>query len=213
MFKHKKTELPDRILISKTLKKLVDKVSDSKTSVFELIEDFQENAILLTIIFFAIPIACPLPLPPGLATILGVPLIILSIQLAFGSKKVRFPQKISNCRIKNSTLAVIANKIMPVVVAIERYVKPRTEFAKSIYCEQIIGLFCLISSIAASIPLPFTKGIPAFSIIVMVLGLLNRDGVAMIVGVIIAMVGILISTSAILASMIAIKYLFHNNIF
>jgi hypothetical protein len=99
---------------------------------------------------------------------------------------------------------------MPVVTVIEKYVKPRIAFARSIYCEQIIGLFCFISSIAASIPLPFTKGIPAFSIIVMVLGLLNRDGVAMIMGVIIAMVGILISTSVILASMLTMKYLFHS---
>ena len=199
-----------QVLISDVLKKLVQKMPDSKTSISELIEDFQENGILLIMIFLALPIACPIPTPPGLSTILAIPIIIWSIQLIFGSKKVRFPQKISNYRVKNSTLITVATKILPVVVAIEKYVKPRMGFARSTYCERIIGVFCFISSIAASIPLPFTKGIPAFGIIVMVLGLLNRDGVAMIVGVIIAMIGILISTSVILASMITVKYLFQN---
>ena len=38
----------------------------------EIMEDFHENGILLAMFFFALPVAVPLPYPPGFTTIMGV---------------------------------------------------------------------------------------------------------------------------------------------
>lgn len=207
MFPNKKPKLLDATLASETLKKIGQKRKNGKTKISELMEDFHENGILLAMIFFALPVAVPLPYPPGFTTIMGIPLIVLSIQMLMGSKKVRLPEKINNYELKNSTLKTISDKIVPIIEAIEKYVKPRLSFARSVYCEQFVGLICLIAAISVALPIPLTNAIPALGITIMALGLLNRDGIIIIGGFFVTIIGVIIAISAIVASWMAIKYL------
>jgi hypothetical protein len=209
MFKKKKPKLLHTTLASETLKAMGDKPEEGSTKILELMEDFHENGILLAMIFFALPVAIPLPYPPGFTTVMGTPLIILSIQMLLGSRKVNLPERINQYEIKNTTLKMISSKVVPSVIAIEKYMKPRMEFAKSVYCEQIVGFTCLIAAISVAIPLPLTNAIPALGITVMSLGLLSRDGIVIIAGFFISLVGLVIAAGAIAASWIAIKYLFY----
>lgn len=208
----KEPKLLDSTLASESLQKIGHKRKNGKTKILEIMEDFHENGILLAMVFFALPVAIPLPYPPGFTTIMGVPLMILSFQLLIGSKKVRLPAKINNYEIKNSTLKMISNKIVPVIETIEKYVTPRLSFAKSVYCEQFVGLICFIAAAAVALPIPLTNAVPALGITIMAIGLLNRDGIVIIAGFCVAIIGLAIAISAILASWIAIKYLF-NTIF
>lgn len=205
-------KLLDSTLASETIKNIGQKPQDGKTKVSDLLEAFHENGILLSLIFFSLPVAIPLPYPPGFTTIMGIPLIILSVQMLIGSKKVWLPVKFQQYKIKNSLLTAISKKIIPVLEKIEQYSKPRFGFAKSVYCEQFIGLVCLIASIAVTLPIPLTNAIPALGISVISLGLLNRDGIIIIAGFVITAFGVFIAASTIIATWIALKYLF-NTIF
>ncbi|PCJ24953.1 MAG: hypothetical protein COA94_06920 [Rickettsiales bacterium] len=209
MFSDKKHKMLNCILASESLEKIGQKRKNGKTKIAELMEDFYENGILLAMIFFSLPVAIPLPYPPGFTTIMGVPLVILSIQLLIGSKKVRLPEKINNYEMKNATLKTISDKIVPIIKYVEKYVKPRFEFAKSVYCEQFVGFVCLIAAIAVALPIPFTNAIPALGVTIMSLGLLNRDGLVIIAGFVITVVGVVIAISAIAVSYVAVQYLFH----
>lgn len=208
MFPKKKIKLLDTTLASETLQKIGQKRKNGKTKISELMEDFHENGILLAMIFFALPVAIPLPYPPGFTTIMGIPLMILSIQMLLGSKKVNLPQKINDYELKNSTLKTISDKIVPIIETIEKYMKPRLSFARSVYCEQFVGLICLIAATSVAIPLFMTNAIPALGITIMALGLMNRDGLIIIAGFIISIVGVIVAIAAVVASWIAIKYLF-----
>ncbi|GAB4165206.1 MAG: exopolysaccharide biosynthesis protein [Rickettsiaceae bacterium] len=208
MFNNKKPKLLDSVFASETLKRIGQKPKDGKTKISELMEDFHENGILLAKIFFSLPVAIPLPYPPGFTTIMGLPLMILAVQMLMGSKKVRLPQKVNNYEIKNSTLKMISDKVVPIVETIEKYIKPRYSFARSVYCEQFVGFVGLAAALAIAIPLPFTNAIPALGITVMALGLLNRDGLVIIGGFFIAVIGMTIALSAIIASWVMVKYLF-----
>lgn len=196
-------------LASECLEKIGRKKEGDKTKISELMEDFSENGILLVMIFFSLPIAVPLPYPPGFTTILGIPLMILSIQMIVGSKKVRLPSRINNYEIKNSTLKMISDKTVPIIRGIEKYIKPRLSFAQSVYCERFIGVVCLIAAFSVALPIPFTNAIPALGIVVMSLGLLNRDGIVIIAGLTITMIGVLVAFIAIIMSYVGIKSLFY----
>lgn len=209
MFK-KKSKILENIPASSILKSLGEKSPEGTTKISEIIEEFHENGILLAIIFFSLPIAVPLPYPPGFTTIIGVPLVVLSIQLLMGSTKVWLPEKVNNYELKNSTLIMICNKVVPIIISIERYVKPRFSFAKTIYTHQFVGFISLISAILVALPIPFTNAMPALGITIMTLGLLNRDGVVIIMGFIVSIIGALIAISAALASWVALKYLFYK---
>ncbi len=210
MFKNRKPKLLDTSFVSEILQKVGQKQIDGKTKISELMEDFHENGILLAMIFFSLPVAIPLPYPPGFTTVMGIPLMILSIQMLFGSKKVSLPQKINDYELKNSTLKAISDKVVPRLISVEKYVKPRFSFAKSVYCEQFIGFVSFLAAFSIALPIPLTNAIPALGIAVMSLGFLNRDGLVIIVGFFITVIGILIAIGAILASWITIKYIFHS---
>ena len=210
MFKNRKPKLLDTTFVSEILKKVGQKQIGGKTKISELMEDFHENGILLAMIFFSLPVAIPLPYPPGFTTVMGIPLMILSIQMLLGNKKVSLPQKINDYELKNSTLRAISDKVVPRLVSVEKYVKPRFSFAKSVYCEQFIGFISLLAAFSVALPIPLTNAIPALGIAVMALGLLNRDGLVIIVGFFITVIGLLVAIGAVLASWVAIKYIFHS---
>lgn len=199
----------DRTTVSSVFYKLGQKEKKEKTRISELLVDFHENGLLLTILFFAIPVAIPLPYPPGFTTIVGIPLMILSMQMLLGFRQVSLPSKINNYQISNDILINISDKVVPKIKFVEKYIRSRFSFAASIYCEQFIGLISLICSIAISIPLPLTNAVPALGITIMALGLLNRDGLTIVLGFITSIVGLIIAFIAISASWISIKYLFN----
>lgn len=200
--------LLDSTPVSKVLKKLGDKDPKESTTILEIIKDFHENGILLAMIFFALPFSTPLPSPPGLTTIISIPLIIFSIQMIVGSKQILLPKRVNNYRIKNSVLKMISDKITPIIQFIEKYIKPRFRFAKSVYTEQFLGIICLLAALSIAIPLPLTNAMPSLGISVMALGLLNRDGLVIIGGIIITIIGLIIATSAVIASWLILKNLF-----
>ncbi len=210
MFKNRQPKLLDTAFVSETLEKIGKKPIGGKTKISELMEDFHENGILLAMIFFSLPVAIPLPYPPGFTTVMGIPLMILSIQMLLGNKKVSLPQKINDYGLKNSTLKAISDKVVPRLISVEKYVKPRFSFAKSVYCEQFIGFISFLAAFSIALPIPLTNAIPALGIAVMALGLLNRDGLVIIVGFFITVLGLLIAIGAVLASWITIKYIFHS---
>jgi hypothetical protein len=207
MIKYIKNRQLDSAPASVIIKKIGEKDLESQTTIAELMADFQDNGILLAMIFFALPIAVPLPYPPGFTTVVGVPLMILSYQLLIGSGTVKLPQKINEYKIKNSMLNTISNKMVPIVEYVEKYVKPRYGFAKSVYCEQLIGFISLIASIAIAIPLPFTNSIPALGISIMCLGQLNRDGLVIGAGIVISFIGTAIASAVVFGGLALIKSL------
>lgn len=209
MLKPKKNRFLNPNKASLTLEKLGEKPSDGKTTISELLEDFSENGLLLALIFFSLPVAIPLPYPPGFTTIMGTPLMILSFQMLLGYHKVKLPQKINQYEMKNSILVAICHKVVPVLKILENYIKPRFAFARSVYCEQFIGFISLTCAVSVAIPLPLTNAMPALSITVMCLGLLNRDGLVIILGFIIGIIGLIIAAGAIVGSWIGIKYIFN----
>ena len=206
--KLKKNKILNMKPVSVILKNIGEKPTDGKTKIKQLMRDFHENGILLAMIFFSLPVAVPLPYPPGFTTLMGLPLLFLSYQLLIGSKAVNLPQKINNYEIQNSTLKKISEKTVPLIEIIEQYIKPRCKFASSVYCEQLVGLVCIIASLAVAIPLPFTNAIPALGISVMSLGLLNRDGLIVFCGALIACFGTIIAILAIIGSFVFIKSIF-----
>lgn len=195
--------------ISSIFLDLGKKDTDDRTKLGELLTDFHENGLLLMMLFFALPVAIPLPYPPGFTTIMGIPLMLLSIQMLFGFRKAFLPNKISRYAISNNILISISNKVVPVLRSLEKYIKPRFAFAKSIYCQQFIGLISLICSISVAIPFPLTNAVPALGIVVMALGLLNKDGLVILFGLVVSIIGLLIAIVAFTASLVSIKYLFN----
>lgn len=182
------------IPVSELLLMLADKNKNREfVSLGEINEYLSERGFALLMILFAFPMAIPLPYPPGFTTILGLPLLIFSIQMLFGFPKPVLPNWIANKNIKSSHLVFAIEKSNKYFKMIEKFLRPRMEYFSSSAGEKMIGFVSLLSSITIALPIWGGNALPSAGIVIMALGLLDKDGVVVIIGVIVSLIGLFVA--------------------
>jgi len=173
---------------SEHLLKLKEHKGD-KITVGEIIEGFHDAGFAILIIIFSIPVALPLP-AVGVASILAIPVVILCAQLAIGRKSPWLPKKVAKKEISMKFLNKAVDKAVPYFQKIELLLKPRLSIFSGILGEKIIGTACLICSVSVLLPIPFSNTVPSMGIVAMAIGLIERDGIIIIGGMMIGTMGI-----------------------
>jgi hypothetical protein len=180
-------------LASDVLEGVVKNNRNDRLSLDEIKTALNERGFGILMVFFALPLCVP-ALPPGLTAIPAIPLIVFSIQMIRGMPSPWMPKFVGNKTIKRETVALVVEKAAPYLKKAERVLRPRFSFASSPEGEKVIGFFSLIFSLSILIPLPFTNLIPAIGILFMSLGLLSKDGIVIILGMVIGTVGVTLTT-------------------
>ncbi|MCB2082185.1 MAG: exopolysaccharide biosynthesis protein [Hyphomicrobiales bacterium] len=174
----------------------------------QLVDDLKEGGFCLLLILFSSPTALPLPAIPGLTFILSLPVLLLSLQLLIGLRTPWLPRWLRRKELKGKTLNHILTKLAGYVVKIEHILKPRLRFLSSRPGEQLLGLVFLILGISVALPFPLTNTIPSMGIIIIAVGLLERDGLAMLAGMAVGAAGITLAILVYFLGLEAIKTLF-----
>ncbi|MCO6435142.1 exopolysaccharide biosynthesis protein, partial [Nitrosomonas nitrosa] len=138
----------------------------------------------------ALPICLPIPVPPGYTTFFSIPLFIFSVQMIWGMKSPWLPEWIGKKEISRKSLEKMIEKATPWLRKIESYLHPRLTYISVHAWERIIGIFAFIFTISISLPIPLTNFPPGWGILIMSLGLLNKDGLTIIVGMIVGTIGV-----------------------
>jgi hypothetical protein len=123
-----------------------------------------------------------LPLPPGLSAVLGAPLLFVTAQLMLGRPTLWMPGFISRQSIPRDFFALLTNKLSPLLRRTERILRPRLTLLFRPAPERIVGAACLLLAIILLLPIPFGNIPPAWAIAAFALGILERDGLATVVG-------------------------------
>lgn len=172
---------------------MLERHTEPDVKLVDLLESFREAGFSVLLILFAAPIALPLP-ALGIAQVLATPLLFLSAQLALGFRSPWVPEKLGNKTIKRETLVKVSQMMIPYLQKVEHLLKPRIAFLSSRLGDKIIGIVCLICSISIAIPLPFTNTVPGMGIVIMSVGLLERDGIVIFAGMCVAAAGCFVTT-------------------
>ena len=168
---------------------VVEHKKESMT-VGEIKNALHERGFGILLAIAAIPICLPVPVPPGYTTIFSIPLFIFSIQMVLGMQVPWLPAWIERKSIKRESLEKIIAKANPWLKKIENRMQPRMTYISVHTWERIIGIFAFVFALSISLPIPMTNFPPGRGILVMSLGLLNRDGVTILIGMIIGTIGI-----------------------
>lgn len=171
-----------------------------------LVEAIGDRAFGLVILAFAIP-NC-IPGPPGVGSILGVPLMIFGIQLAVGRRVPWLPGFVSRRRMKIATLTRVLDFVGPVLRRIERVCRPRATALAGAQAERALGVAVFLLACAIAIPLPMTNLIPAVGISFVSLGLLEEDGITVVAGLVIGFIGMAIVIAVVYAIVFGISLAF-----
>lgn len=123
-----------------------------------------------------------LPTPPFVDLALSIPLMILSAQLIGGARRPWLPQWVLRREVSTERFAMVAERLSPVTRRIEMVLSRRLEMLTARLGHRLIGLVCLALAIMLALPIPFGNAAPGAAISLFALGLLNRDGLAVLAG-------------------------------
>src|SRR3712207_5136100 len=135
------------------------------------------------------------PVPPGTSTVFAIPMMIFAVQMMLGARQPWLPAAIRNRRLSRSTMSMVVVKCAPYLARFEKICRPRLEFLTSRIAERLIGFFLLILAIVLSLPIPLGNFPPSVAAIVIALGMVERDGRAVLIGFGIGMVALLIAST------------------
>lgn len=131
------------------------------------------------------------PNPPGTSPILGLPLLFLSVQLILGRETVWFPAWLRNRPVSRSFLSTLSQRVVPVVCWLETALKPRLEAVVSTRASlRLAGAVALPLAVILLLPLPFLHILPGAAMTALAAGLAERDGVALVMGYILALIAL-----------------------
>ncbi|MFH7026432.1 MAG: exopolysaccharide biosynthesis protein [Heteroscytonema crispum UTEX LB 1556] len=183
---------------SKLLQDFLEQHSGERIYLRDLLNDIENRAFGLVLLICALPSALPL-LVAGVSAIIGIPLIIVSTQLLLGFSKPWLPAWIANRSLKRKDFQKLIYKILQTLEKFENVIRPRWKFVTSPLVQRILGLLFLILAIVIALPIPFGNLPPAIAIVIISLGMIEQDGVVIVLGALGACVVLAVMTSAIAA--------------
>lgn len=174
----------------------------------DLLEALHERGFGLLMLILALPCSIPAPLPPLLPTILGLPLSFLAAQMALGHRHLWLPAWLRNKAIPRASLAVMIEKASPYLRMIERLLRPRLRMLSDARAERFIGSMAALFCIPILLPLPLSNFVPGVGVLVMSLGLIGRDGLIILFGMLIGLCGVAIAILVAILGKVAVMALF-----
>ena len=128
-------------------------------------------------------------MPPGLPTVVGVALLIVSIQMVMGREELWLPRFLSQRALPRKMLEDGFRKILPQLEMAERLARPRLLFLTGRAATVGVGLVVLFMAIVLILPLPPGGNFPpALACAVLGLGLAERDGIIVMIGLVTSVV-------------------------
>ncbi len=147
-----------------------------KATIFDLIGAMGDRAFGALMICFAIRNLLPIP---GISTVMAVPLLYLSAQLITGRSAPRLPKSVAPRSVKWRHF----ERLLPWLARAERLSYPRLPLLVSTTVERGIGVLTLGLSLVLLLPIPLGNWMPATAIGLFGFALLQKDGLATLLGV------------------------------
>ncbi|MCY1665749.1 exopolysaccharide biosynthesis protein [Rhizobium sp. SL86] len=142
-----------------------------------------EQATAMVLLVFSIPAIIPTPgVPAGM--IFGTVLVILSCQLVVGTRRFWLPKRLARIEVPRSVLSGMVVRLGPKLQWIETWLRPRWTGLSGRAALRPLGLVVVVMGVIIALPVPFGNVLPGLSVFFIALGLAQRDGVAIGIGLV-----------------------------
>lgn len=169
---------------SELFEKLATEHDKPEISLKEIKDSMHERGFGILFIIFSLPLLIPLPVPTGMGTALSVPIFFFSYQLLINKDSPWLPSWVLSKKFGIESFRKIIAKSLKPLRFIEKFLKKRLlTVSDSRGFEIFIALFILLLNIPIAVPFPMSNVIPAASIIIIAFGMLEKDGVMILIGI------------------------------
>ena len=175
--------------LSAILSAIASAQDKERISVGDLLQALRRRALGALIFIFSVPTA--LPMPPGVSAVLGAPLLFLTLQLTFGMKPW-LPRFITERSLSRVDFERVVKTVAPWLAKAESIMRPRLTFLAHRPAVYLIGLISLVMAIVLFLPVPLGNMLPSVALCIMALGLLERDGAWILIGLATAVLSVVV---------------------
>ena len=162
----------------------------------EVIGVLHGRGYVLLVMLLALPFCTPVPLP-GLSTPLGLVIALIGVRLSLGEKPW-LPARLLDVRLPPATFRKVFALTRKLVLGFEKLLRPRLLWVTgSARLDQLHAVPIVICAVMLLLPLPvpFSNIIPAWAVLLVAGGLLERDGVFILAGHVATLIAIAFFTA------------------
>ncbi|WP_134498281.1 exopolysaccharide biosynthesis protein [Microvirga pakistanensis] len=163
-----------------------------RLTVRDIMTVLQDRAFALLIVLLGLP-NC-LPMPPPIPLVCGLLLALVAIQIVFGRDAPWLPGQLLNRSLSRSDVERAVERAVPAFRKLERFSRPRMTFLDTPVAMRVMGVVILLMALGLLFAPPFVGQIPlGLAVCLVGLGLVERDGLVIIGGLLIGSVGMVLS--------------------
>lgn len=146
--------------------------------------------LLITAVLGWIPV-----LPPGVASIFGVAILLLAGQMVLGRVRPWLPAWLAKRGVKREAFATLVKRLTPWLQRVERISRPRLHAMTGRVAERFLAGYICVLALLICIPLPMTNAFPALAVAILAIALIQQDGFLIVFGVVAGIAAVVIMTA------------------
>jgi hypothetical protein len=180
---------PD-VRLSEALASTARSVQGHVVTLRELLGYVGEQGLLVFSAILAMPFLIPVSLP-FMSTALGLPMLLIGLAVIMG-RLPWLPDRLLDHALPSDTVQKVLGQAQRVAERFEHLVKPRLlPLTASALVNSVHGVTMVVAVLLLMAPLPlvpFANTLPAIAIILLCLGIAERDGLLLLIGYAVALV-------------------------
>jgi hypothetical protein len=174
-----------------------------RVSFRDILTGLRYRAFGFAMLVFALP--CALPMPPGIPTICGIALSIIALNLIAVRRRLWLPGAIADRSIARADLRRVLDRVLPMMQRLERICRPRLALLTEPLGKVLIGIVVLALGLVMILPIPFLGNMPpGAAAAVIAIGLTERDGLIVLIGLVVSTAAIALASTATVSAILAI---------
>ena len=170
--------------LSAALFDTIDSIQGSTITLRQLFALIGEQGLLFLCALLTIPFLIPVSIP-GVSTVFGVAIILIAIGITL-NRIPWLPRQLMDRPLQTEKLVPTLAKGATMVARIDRVIRPRLlNLTHGAVMNRLNGLALVFGGVLLIFPLgliPFSNTLPAFAILFLAVGILQRDGLFVLLG-------------------------------
>lgn len=180
-----------RVPTSEVLDDLMRQAPPGETTLAWIVAHLRDRSFGIVMLLIGI-----LALVPGISPLAGVLLAWPAIQMMLGHEGPVLPGPVARRRFSTRRLGRVLGRVIPLLVRLERLVRPRWTLPFGT-TKRIVGFLILLLGLSLLAPIPFSQVIPAGVVILTAFAWLEEDGLLLVLALCAALASIAVTTAAV----------------
>jgi len=169
------------------LRQLLSELSGERVTVDHIVRELRRRSFGGLFILLA-----AVGLLPGLSFFAGLAMLVPAVQMALGFRAPVLPGFVRRRELDVSTVSAVGTNVLPWIERLERVVKPRWLVLTLQPMPTLVGIAIIGLALVLMLPLPFSNLPPAVAMFCLSLGLIERDGLMITIGMLVGLAALVI---------------------